>query len=297
MKLSVVGKIEDIKKVVVSESKKQDHFSWTGFYSSDTISSAALQSLNIQQFSSIDEMIDHSEMLYIYSDDRNAFEISKKAVKNSVHLLFESPYIFGEEQFEELFKYANETNVLLKFNQELLQRPLIKNIRFKTQPDYLQVRINKTETESEQEVNKSLFHFATILRSQIQSGIRKIHTCGTIADEFFSLYIQMDNGSCSELLYNTLNEKGGFQLELFFKGKRIQADLQEGALRKIRRNAKGVSADEEILPEKKDDSISKELKDVIKNLPDLRSEPTTIREENHYLLYLTHQLRKAIQPA
>ena len=63
--------------------------------------------------SSVDELLEMSDALYIHAHPRDHYELAKKAILAGKHVLCESPVALTGKQCEELFDLAREHNVIL----------------------------------------------------------------------------------------------------------------------------------------------------------------------------------------
>ncbi len=288
MKIGIIGESESVKEIL----KEGRRFSFSGYYRNNTEESALNLPAKIQKYSSAQDLIADSNVLYI-NKSSEAFEIAKQAIKSSTHIFFESPFILSENNFNELFDLAHETNVLIKFNQKILQKRVYKKINGKAEPDLIKTRINFSEKSAENDAARAgIFEFATILRDNIKSGIRKINTYkDQKTNKYFSLNIQLDNESHCELLYNSISHEDEFSFEFFYPKKVVYVNFYENKIKFI--NPKTTST-KDAVPQQ--DLTKKELEEFITNLPKLSTMPINIREENQYLLYLTCRLVENVFP-
>jgi hypothetical protein len=283
MKIGIIGFSESVNEML----QDSRNLAFSGYYTSENKS---LDSKTINKHPDPQSILENSDILYI-NRDAKAFEIAKNAIKASTHLFFESPFIFTENQFNELFDLADENNVLLKFNQKVLQKEIYKKVTSKKEPDLLKVRVeNPTEKNEEALQKKAIFEFASIFRNNIKSGIRKINACtNKQSGKYFTLNIYLDNDSNCELLFNSISREQQYSVELFYPDRLVFVDLINNNLAvTTKNNSKETEA------KQKPNLIGKELNDFITNLPKLSSMPITIREENQYLLYVTYRLAEKI---
>jgi hypothetical protein len=286
MKIGIIGLSENVKQILENARK----LSFSGYYTSDNIVSNPDIENKLKKYSSSQQLINQSEILYINADPE-AFEIAKNAIKASTHILFESPYLFAENDFNDLFELAHENNVLLKFNQKILQKKSYKKTSSKQEPGLIKFRADHPNSKDLNTTQKQLiFDFASIVRDNINSGIRRINVSkDKQSDKYFSLTIQMDNDSGCELLFSRFASEQQSSLELFYPNRLVYIDLMND--KKIHDNHK----DTQTKGEAQDYSLmSKELEEFKSSLSKLKSMPITIREENQYLLYFTNRLTEKI---
>jgi len=288
MKIGIIGESESIKEII----KEGRRFSFSGYYRHSTEGPELKLPRKIQKYTAAEELIRDSNILYI-NECPDAFTIAKQAIKTSTHIFFESPFILSEKKFSELFDLAHETNVLIKFNQKILQTRVYKKIKGNAEPDLIKTRINSSEKSTQNEAaKKGIFEFATILRDNLKSGIRKINVYkDPKTNKYFSLNIQLDNDSHCELLYNSIAHENEFYLECFYPNKVISLNFSEN---KIKSTNHKTTSTKDTSPQQ--DLTKKELEDFITNLPKLSTMPINIREENQYLLYLTYRLMEKVFP-
>ena len=288
MKIGIIGESESVKEII----KEGRRFSFSGYYSYNKKTPEIKLPPRIQKYTTAQELIKDSNVLYI-NESPDSFEIAKQAIKTSTHIFFESPFILSENQFNELFDLAHETNVLLKFNQKILQKNVYKKINSKVEPDLIKMRIDSSEKSTQDEAAKEgIFEFATLLRNNIKSGIRKINTYkDPKTNKYFSLNIQLDNDSHCELLFNSIAHEDSFGLEFFYPNKVIYVNFHANKIKFI--NHKTTSTKD---TSSQQDLTKKELEDFITNLPKLSTMPINIREENQYLLYFTYRLVEKVFP-
>jgi len=293
MKVGIIGESKNLREIFGIPSNGQGKFTISGYYAK-TQGEAQITTPNyITQYENAEELINDSDILYI-NDHPEALEIARKAVKVSTHLFVESPFLFKEKEFDQLFELADETNVLIKFNQNILQNQTFKKHHTKAFPEMLKVRIDRFDQEPDEgPLKEHLFQFATILRNHTRSGIRKINLYkGKHTDNFFSLNVHLDNDTNCEFMYNSITEKDRFFVELFYPEKLTQINLTENRVTIIDKQS---AKNKDISPQQgKTDLTQLEINHFVADLPKLQSMPVTIREENQYLLYLTHRLSEKL---
>ena len=282
MKIGIIGFSESVKEILENTRR----LSFTGYYISGNTTADSDIKESLEEYSSSRELIDQSDILLI-NGDPEAFEIAKNAIKTSTHLLFDTPFLFSEKEFNDLFELAHENNVLLKFNQKILHKDVYKKISSSQEPDLIKFRAdipNNKDIKSIQE--RVLFEFASILRDNIKSGIRKINISkDKQSGKYFSLTIHLDNDSNCELIYNTIASEKHIYLELFYPNRLVSLDFMSDKM--ISRNQKGTKTKG---ANQKSNLMKQELEDFKTQLSKIKSMPITIREENQYLLYFTYRL-------
>jgi hypothetical protein len=286
MKIGIIGFSESVEEMLENTSR----LSFSGCYTSGNIASEAYIKENLKEYTSARELIDQSDVLFI-NNDPEAFEIAKNAIKKSTHLLFESPFLFSETEFNELFELAHENNVLLKFNQKILQKEIYKKISSRQEPGLIKFRTDYPDNNAPKIQQKQVvFEFASILRDNIKSGIRKINISkDKQSGKYFSLIIHMDNDSSCELLFNTIAPEKRINLELFYPNRLVSIDFMNDKM--ISGNQKGTKIKE---ANQKPNLMRQELEDFKTHLSKIKSMPITIREENQYLLYFTYRLAEKV---
>mgnify|MGYP000547709569 CR=1 FL=1 len=288
MKIGIIGDNKSINEIL----KDGQNFSLSGYYISEKTSTDSILPGKTQKYTSPQDLIKESDILYI-NQNEEAFEIAEQGIKTSTNIFFESPFILSESKFNELFDLADETNVLIKFNQRILQEDVYSKINGTTAPDIIKTRIDSAEINPENtSVQKAIFKFASIVRDNIKSRIRKIHTYkDEQTNKYFSLNIQLDNDSHCELLFNSITHEDAFYLDFFYPNKLIHVDFPKN---KIKFTSQKNTTTNDATP--KQDLTKKELDHFISILPKLSSMPVNIREENQYLLYLTYRLLEKVLP-
>ncbi len=286
MKTGIIGLSENVKVLL----ERARSLSLSGYYITDNIADESYIKESLKKYSSAWELTDQSGVLYI-NDDPNAFEIARNAIKSSTHLFIESPFLFSENEFNTLFELAHENNVLLKFNQKILQKEIYKKISSKQEPDLMKFRVEQPANKDLNLLKKqAIFEFASILRDNINSGIRKISVSkDRQSGKYFSLTVYMDKDSSCELLFNTIAAEKQINLELFYPDKLMHIDFTNN--KTTSRNQKNAKTKE---AHQKSNLMIKELNDFKTNLSKLKSMPITIREENQYLLYATYRIAEKI---
>lgn len=286
MKIGIIGLSENVKEMLGDSAR----LSILGYYVTDSSSADSEYIESLEEYSSARELTEQSDILYI-NEDPNAFEIAKDAIKASTHLFLESPFLFSENMFNDLFELARENNVLLRFNQKILQKEIYKKISSNKEPGLLKFRVEQPENNDVKTLQKQvIFEFSSLIRDNINSGIRKINLSKDKQyGRYFSLTIQMDNDCGCELLFNTIAQEKQINLELFYPNKLLFIDFTNDKM--ISRNHKDNKTKK---AEQKRNLMTKELDDFKTNLSKLKSMPITIREENQYLLYVANRLSEKL---
>lgn len=96
--LMIVGETHMIDKFV-AESEYVNGINITGICSSDSDAR-------------FDELIDKSDALYVVTEPKDRYQVAKKALEKSKHVLCESPVAMKESQCSELFELATAKNVV-----------------------------------------------------------------------------------------------------------------------------------------------------------------------------------------
>lgn len=265
---------------------KEKNVSVAGFFSDKEKNT----SNDIKKFQSAEELIKNSDIIYFIKPD-SAFQISKMAIKSSRHLFFDSPYMLPKHEFEYLFELSKETNCLIKFNQQILQKRIYQHTKGKLEPTLLKVkRAINLYRNHKKIIEKTLFDFISISRDNIQSGIRKIYFQPVQGENelpvTFSLNVIFDNGNSSELLFSRITQDEQYTLYSYQKDRNITIDLINNTSLIHSFNEKEIEK-QEIKKANNQNKLAKELCTFAEQLNNNKDKPLTIREENQHLLDLT----------
>jgi hypothetical protein len=248
---------------------------------------------SFRSFRSAEDLVAESDILFI-SEDEEAADISKLAVKKSVHLYFESPLFLPKSEFDTLFHLSRETNCLIKFNQNILQKQIYQQVKDKLNPSILKVNIGTRVLRNQQKVLKQhIFDFISIIRDNIQSGIRKrlFHSIPgkNSTPATCNIHLVFDNGKTADFFYTQLTESEYHTTDSFQETENIHIDLKNNQAFIAELKDKKINS-RHLKKVNNQDKLARDLNQFVHYLDDSKNKPVTIREENQFLLSLYHEL-------
>ncbi|MBQ0070735.1 MAG: Gfo/Idh/MocA family oxidoreductase [Spirochaetales bacterium] len=107
LRLGIIGE-SNFSRKVIEEGKKVNGIIISGVYSKDSTPSSEYQS-----FQSVDDLLEASDAVYVYSIPYDHYELTKKALQKGKHVLCESPIALSKEQASELLALAKEKDLVL----------------------------------------------------------------------------------------------------------------------------------------------------------------------------------------
>lgn len=235
LKIGVVG-AGHLGKIHIKCIKQIDKYQLVGFYDTDASNAAKVaEEFNIKAFSSIDELIDESEVIDIVTPTLSHFESAQSALRKFRHVFIEKPIVTTPKQALELIHIADEANVKVqvghveRFNPAFVAAsPFIETPLFIETHRLAQFNPRGTDVPV---ILDLMIHDLDIILSIVKSGIHKVSASGVavVSDtpDIANARIEFDNGCVANLTASRISMKNMRKTRIFQKDAYIAVDFLE----------------------------------------------------------------------
>ena len=218
--------IENIKKI-------QD-FEFSGIFDFDNSKTIHLhKKYNHPTFSSIDELIDNSDIVDIASPDVPHFELASRALRKSRHVFIDRPLVGSISEAKKLVELAFEADVKVQIGHVERYNPaFVLASKYIEQPTYIESRRMlpfDSRNTNQHIVLDTMIHDIDIVLSIVDSGIKRIQARGQYlgANKLYSVnaLIEFDNGCVANLTSGKLSPSLSATMQVFQKNSQISIDM------------------------------------------------------------------------
>ncbi len=218
--------IENIRKI--------RSFEFSGFFDFDQSEAKRLQkSLKIPSFNSIEELIDHSDIVDITGAGIPHFEMASLALRKSKHVFIDRPLVGSLSEANKLIDLATEANVKVQIGQMERFKPcFISAAKYIEQPNYIEahrsIKLNQPYS-TQHVVLDMMIHDIDIVLSIVDSGIKKIQARGHSIDSkellMVNAHIVFDNGCIANLSSSKMAADNCSEMQIFQENNSLSIDL------------------------------------------------------------------------
>lgn len=246
LKIGVVG-AGHLGKIHIKCIKQISRYELIGFYDTDSQNAAKVSAeFGILSFSSIDELIDNTDVVDIVTPTLSHFESAYKALKKFRHVFIEKPVVATPQEARELMHIADEANVKVqvghveRFNPAFMAAvPYIQNPLFIETHRLAQFNPRGTDVPV---ILDLMIHDLDIVLSIVKSGIHKISASGVavVSDtpDIANARIEFDNGCVANLTASRISMKNMRKSRIFQRDAYIAVDFLDKKAEIIRMSEK-----------------------------------------------------------
>lgn len=211
-----------------------DHYELVGFYDPDDHNAQKVaEEFGLRRFDSVEELIDHVEVVDIVTPTISHFETARQALKKVKHVFIEKPITETPAQAKELVKYTEEAGVkaqvghVERFNPAFLAaRDFIQNPMFIETHRLAEFNPRGTDVPV---VLDLMIHDIDIVLNTVRSGIKSINASGVavVSDtpDIANARIEFDNGCVANLTASRMSLKNMRKTRLFQRDAYITIDF------------------------------------------------------------------------
>ena len=209
-------------------------FKLVGFYDPDPNAASKLaQSYNLQQFSSIDKLLESVDVVDIVSPTKTHFEIARKAIISEKHLFIEKPVCASVEEAEELKKLAYNIPVKIQVGHVERFNPVFNAIpRDKLQPRFIESHRLSMFNPRGSDVSVVLdlmIHDIDLCLNLVKSRIKDIRATGVSVinstTDICNARIEFENECIANLTASRISMKNMRKFRIFQPDNYISLDL------------------------------------------------------------------------
>ena len=319
LKIGVLG-AGHLGKIHLKLAKKSDQLDLVGFFDPDKENAKAVEEeFGYHAFSSVEELIEHSDIVDIVTPTLSHFECAKKAIEAGKHIFLEKPIANSVEEAEEIIKLAKAKGVKGQVGHVERFNPAFQAVKdIIHQPMFIETHrlaeFNSRGTDVPV-VLDLMIHDLDIILSLVKSEVKEVFASGVSviseSPDIANARIVFENGCVANITSSRISLKNMRKSRFFQRDAYISVDYLEKACEVVRmkdvvgkpgdfdlvlQNAEGVK--KQIYFENPDiiqnNAILDELNsfaDAIKN----NTEPLVTLEDGTKALKLAHQIIEAFE--
>ena len=218
----------------IESIRKISSFEFSGVFDFDQLETKRLQkNLKIPTFKSIEELIDHSDVVDITGAGIPHFEMASLALRKSKHVFIDRPLIGSLSEANKLIDLAFEANVKVQIGHMQRFRPaFISASKYINQPTYIEAHrsLNLSQPYAQQHVVLDMMiHDIDIVLSIVNSGIKRIQARGHSLDSkellMVNAHIVFDNGCIANLSSSKIAAEKSAKMQIFQEYDSLSIDL------------------------------------------------------------------------
>lgn len=319
LKIGVLG-AGHLGKIHLKLAKESDQLDLVGFFDPDKKNAKAVEEeFGYHAFSSVEELIEHSDIVDIVTPTLSHFECAKKAIEAGKHIFLEKPIANSVEEAEEIIKLAKAKGVKGQVGHVERFNPAFQAVKdIIHQPMFIETHrlaeFNPRGTDVPV-VLDLMIHDLDIILSLVKSEVKEVFASGVAviseSPDIANARIVFENGCVANITSSRISLKNMRKSRFFQRDAYISVDYLEKACEVVRmkdvvgkpgdfdlvlQNAEGVK--KQIYFENPDivqnNAILDELNsfaDAIKN----DTEPLVTLEDGTKALKLAHQIIEAFE--
>ena len=182
LKIGVVG-AGHLGKIHIKILKNVDFVELIGFYDIDEdVSSQVENEIKIKSYASLNDLIEHCDVLDIVTPTINHYETAQTALKKSKHVFIEKPVTHTLKEVRELIKLSEEAGVKAQVGHVERFNPAYSNAKKHiSKPKFIETHRLATFNPRGTDVSVVLdlmIHDLDILLNVVQQPIQNIHASG-----------------------------------------------------------------------------------------------------------------------
>lgn len=319
LKIGVLG-AGHLGKIHLKLAKESDQLDLVGFFDPDKENAKTVEEeFGYHAFSSVEELIEHSDIVDIVTPTLSHFECAKKAIEAGKHIFLEKPIANSVEEAEEIIKLAKAKGVKGQVGHVERFNPAFQAVKdIIHQPMFIETHrlaeFNPRGTDVPV-VLDLMIHDLDIILSLVKSEVKEVFASGVAviseSPDIANARIVFENGCVANITSSRISLKNMRKSRFFQRDAYISVDYLEKACEVVRmkdvvgkpgdfdlvlQNAEGVK--KQIYFENPDivqnNAILDELNsfaDAIKN----DTEPLVTLEDGTKALKLAHQIIEAFE--
>ncbi|RUA31455.1 MAG: hypothetical protein DSY76_01370 [Bacteroidetes bacterium] len=209
-----------------------DYFQLQGIYDFDSKEQSPLQKkYHISHFNSLNELIDHCDVVDIIGEDIPHFDIASQALRKSCHVFIDRPLMSSLPEAHKLIDLAFEADVKVQIGRmERFNPAYILAFEHIHQPNYIEAKREQPITDNNPHVVLDMMiQDIDIILSLANSGIKKIQARGH-GNSFGDLmmvnaHIVFDNGCIANLTSSKITENTSAHMHIYQETDSLAIDL------------------------------------------------------------------------
>lgn len=235
IKIGVLG-AGHLGRIHLKLLKEIPSFEIAGFFDPDEEKArVAEKDFGLRRFNSLEEAVEHSEVIDIVTPTLSHFDCADFALRNSKHVFIEKPVTNTLEEAKKLIQLSNEANVKVQVGHvERFNPAFIAASPFCSNPMFIEThrlaQFNPRGTDVPV-VLDLMIHDIDIILSVVKSNIKNISASGVavISDtpDITNARIEFDNGCVANLTASRISMKAMRKTRFFQRDAYISIDFLE----------------------------------------------------------------------
>ena len=223
----------------------KDNPNWhvVGVYDLDkTLTKDLALQYNVKAFGSLEEAIEHSEVIDIVTPSSTHFEIARKAIIAGKHVFIEKPVTSSLKEAKQLQNLVNEAGVVFQVGHVERYNPaFISALPHLLNPAFIEVHRLAQYNQRGTDVSVVLdlmVHDLDLILSIVKSNVRKIHVSGTqlVSNtvDIVNARIEFENSVVANITTNRMAFKNSRKFRVFTKDNLVSINLLDKITEVIR---------------------------------------------------------------
>jgi predicted dehydrogenase len=233
LKIGVLG-AGHLGKIHLKLLKEISSFEVVGFYDPDpTAAKEAEEIFGVQNFNSVEELIDNVDLVDVVTPTLSHFECASKAIKKSKHVFIEKPITNTLKEAKALISLSSEAKVKVQVGHvERFNPAFLAAKSYFTQPMFIEShrlsQFNPRGTDVSV-VLDLMIHDIDIILSIVNSNIKKISASGVAvlsnSPDIANARLEFDNGCVANITASRISLKNMRKSRFFQKNSYIAVDF------------------------------------------------------------------------
>ena len=238
IKIGVVG-VGHLGNFHLKQLKGIPHISISGLYDIDQKRADKMSLFhNVHSYSSLDEILDKSDAVFIVTPTSKHYFVANKALNNNCHLFIEKPITENIEHARLLLKKAEKLNKIIQVGHIERFNPAFSVLKKShIQPHFIEAhRLSEFNPRGNDVpvILDLMIHDLDIILSLVKSEIKYIHANGvrvvSPTVDIANARIEFENGCVANLTASRISQKSMRKMRLFQEKDYITIDFQKGIL-------------------------------------------------------------------
>ena len=239
LKIGVVG-AGHLGKIHIKILKNVDFVELIGFYDiDDDVSSQVENEIKIKAYDSLNDLIEHCDVLDIVTPTINHYETAQTALKKSKHVFIEKPVTHTLKEVRDLIKLSEEAAVKAQVGHVERFNPAYSNAKkLISKPKFIETHrlatFNPRGTDVSVVLDLMIHDLDILLSINKGNSIKKIHATGaSVVTDFIDLAnarIEFEDGLVANLTASRISSKQMRKIRIFQDKSYIGIDLSEKKL-------------------------------------------------------------------
>ena len=231
--ISVIG-LGHVGKIHLKLLKESVHWKVAGIYDIDAqlTKDLALQ-YNVKAFTSLEELIEESEVISILTPSSTHFEIAKQAIIAGKHLFIEKPVTSSLKEAKQLQNLITEAGTVLQVGSVEVYNPaFISALPYLENPVFIEVHRLSQYTSRGTDVSVVLdlmMHDLELILNLVKSNVRKIHVSGSklVSNtiDIANARIEFENSVVANITTNRMAFKNSRKFRVFTQDNFVSINL------------------------------------------------------------------------